>query len=128
METTYLQSKILSRILLRKNHSGMETGVNGILYRVVQIGCVRTIVVWKQWNDLFGSFLGLGCVRTIVVWKPSPAAFRALIALLRKNHSGMETPIILLGLSQNVFCCVRTIVVWKRLDYYPFLFRFEYVA
>jgi len=79
-------------LLLRENHSGMETNYREVV-EDPRKGCVRTIVVWKQicrrWMQVHGLVC---CVRTIVVWKPYVLSNNSLVRLtLRENHSGMET-------------------------------------
>ena len=61
-------TKIAGRLVLRENHSGMETYTNLFVY--ISIRCVRTIVVWKQ-----------GPLKV----------YRNGRSQLRENHSGMET-------------------------------------
>ena len=60
----------LDFILLRKNHSGMETSQKTARTDLSSWGCVRTIVVWKL--EILRSYAVSSqpcCVRTIVVWK-----------------------------------------------------------
>ena len=93
METTYeIEAYEKYRNELRKNHSGMETGLLYGCLSFRRIRCVRTIVVWKRRIRRNREILGHCCVRTIVVWKPK--GYRIVQSsdkVLRKNHSGMET-------------------------------------
>ena len=57
-------------VRLRKNHSGMETGVLEQVHSRTLDGCVRTIVVWKRITNIIK---------------------RLVCIVLRENHSGMET-------------------------------------
>jgi len=99
----------------------METYIINNVYLIFDYGCVRTIVVWKQYfrvscklgtKALRENHSGMEtghlqaidcspksrCVRTIVVWKHTP---------------------VLLFEPKNSNSCVRTIVVWKQDDTYP---------
>ncbi len=90
METTR------TKIFHNASHSCVRTIVVWKQYeegvRVKRIlSCVRTIVVWKH-RQSEGGKRPKGCVRTIVVWKRvSVENFTRLVDVLRENHSGMET-------------------------------------
>jgi len=47
----------------------METRLENDVSRAKLLGCVRTIVVWKQAVEFMAPKDGKSCVRTIVVWK-----------------------------------------------------------
>ena len=77
--------------MLRKNHSGMETGIPGPEVRL-------DVVLRKNHSGMetlhrpsHCESCQSRCVRTIVVWKLCLRRIKIAVFLLRENHSGMET-------------------------------------